>query len=488
MFGVLLALFLGETARSKTVLDAFDPNVNGGLAAMVLQPDGKIIIGGGFTYISPNGGTPLRRNGIARLNADGSVDPDFDPNANNTVYALALQPDGKILVAGAFDNIGGQNRDHLARLDAVTGEADSFDPKPIGSIPLMNPRIVSIVVQPDGKILLGGDFSLLSPKSVRRDFIARVEATGELDSEFDAQANGAVSTIVLDHEGRILVGGYFPNMGGQFRSNFARLDSGKGHPDPLDPLPNGRVCTIAVQPDGKILVGGYFSFIGGQGRNQIARIDPDTGLADSFNPTANSDEVESIVIQADGKILAGGFFNSIGGQIRSGVAQLDSVTGIADDFDPHPYNSNNPAVYVLAQQTDGKILVAGAFTTVAPDNGSIVVRNRIARFDGGGLPSSSPSPTPTATATATPTLSATPTSTPTPTPASSPTPTASATATPPSTARARPTATPSPTATATPTASPNRRAPTATPSPSATPLSILGNISTSLRGKQATTY
>ena len=93
------------------------------------------------------------------------------------------------------------------------------------------------------------------------------------------------------------------------------------------------VGAIVVQPDGKILVGGHFTSIGGQPRNRIARLDPATGLADSFDPNAN-DYIISIAFQADGKILVGGDFNSIGGQTRHGIARLDPTTGLADSFNP----------------------------------------------------------------------------------------------------------------------------------------------------------
>ena len=99
---------------------------------------------GDFTTI---GGQP--RNRIARLDAITGLADSFDPNANDAVYAIALQADGKILAAGNFTSIGGQTRNRIARLDATTGLADSFNPN-------ANSSILSIAVQPDGKILVGG--------------------------------------------------------------------------------------------------------------------------------------------------------------------------------------------------------------------------------------------------------------------------------------------------------------------------------------------
>ena len=90
------------TTDGGSALDGFDPNANGTVHVVVVQPDGKILIGGDFTTLSPNGGAPVTRNHIARLNPDGTLDTAFNPNANDIVYAIAVQADGKILVGGAF--------------------------------------------------------------------------------------------------------------------------------------------------------------------------------------------------------------------------------------------------------------------------------------------------------------------------------------------------------------------------------------------------
>src|SRR5205823_827887 len=97
----------------------------------------------------------------------------------------------------------------------------------------------------------------------------------------------------------------------------------------FNPNANGQISSIVVQADGKILAGGYFTRIGGQTRNRIARLAATNGVADSFNPNANI-AVYAIAVQADGKILAGGVFSSIGGQTRRGLARLDAATGLAD--------------------------------------------------------------------------------------------------------------------------------------------------------------
>src|SRR5687767_5042891 len=139
---MLVAMALAGRVEAQSALDGFDPNANGEIRVVVAQPDGKILIGGSFTTLSPNGGVAVTRNRIARLNPDGTLDTAFDPNANDEVYSIALQADGKILVGGRFTNIGGQPRNRIARLDATTGLADSFNPN-------ANNSVRSLVVQPD---------------------------------------------------------------------------------------------------------------------------------------------------------------------------------------------------------------------------------------------------------------------------------------------------------------------------------------------------
>ena len=194
-----------------------------------------------------------------------------------------MQADGKILAGGPFNTIGGQTRNHIARLDATTGLADSFDPNPPADF---NALVESIAVQPDGKILACGGFL---------------------------------------------------TIGGQTRNHIARLDPTTGLADSWDPnaLAGLIVYAIAVQADGKILAGGNFTSIGGQTRNDIARLDATTGLADSFNPNADF-TVYSIAVQADGKILAGGQFANIGGQPRALFARLSNDTAALQNLAATP--------------------------------------------------------------------------------------------------------------------------------------------------------
>src|SRR5450432_2181728 len=186
----MLLVLIAAAAHGQSALDGFDPNANGLVRVMVVQPDGKILIGGDFTTLSPNGGAPVIRNRIARLNPDGTLDTVFDPNADDSgaslgIWSIVVQADGKILVGGFFTSIGGQPRNNIARLDATTGLADSFDPNSSGFI---GGEIESIAVQADGKILVGGIFSDIGGQS--RNGIARLDATTGLADSFNPNADG----------------------------------------------------------------------------------------------------------------------------------------------------------------------------------------------------------------------------------------------------------------------------------------------------------
>src|SRR2546421_2984390 len=175
-----------SVVRGQSALDGFDPNANGVIRVVVVQPDGKILLGGDFTTLSPNGGAPVTRNRIARLNPDGTLDTAFKPNATGSVDTIALQTDGKILVGGGFNgasSIGGQPRNYIARLDATTGLADSFNPNAENTVR-------TIAVQTDGKILVGGVFVSIGGQA--RFFIARLDATTGLADSFNPGANGSV--------------------------------------------------------------------------------------------------------------------------------------------------------------------------------------------------------------------------------------------------------------------------------------------------------
>ena len=289
---------------------------NGAVRALVVQPDGKTVLAGAFTTMDQSS-----RVRLARLETDGQVDPLFNtgPGLNGVVYALALQPDGRILAGGDFTTVYGTSRGRVARL-TTNGAVDvSFNP---GSG--ADGAVRALAVQSDGKILLGGAFSNFN--SLRADFIVRLNADGSRDTGFDALAglDGPVDSLVLQPDGRILVGGAFTLSRGGPAARLLRLNADGS----LDPLFNiregadGDVLALAVQPDGKILAGGAFVNFGGQLRNRIVRLNANGGLDATIDFGLGADNLVScIALQPDGAILAAGAFSRFDNQPRWGVAR-----------------------------------------------------------------------------------------------------------------------------------------------------------------------
>jgi len=268
----LVLIAVGGTALKAQIAasvpgDGFDPNANGIVNVVVVQPDSKILLGGYFTQLHPDN-APVSGNGyVARLNHDGSVDASFGPNANGVVRTLVLQPNGQILIGGDFTTVqstGGGTplvRNHAARLNA-DGTVDS------GFNPNANGAVYAIAYQPNGQIVIGGAFTTVQPNgspTTTRNHIARFNADGSLDMTFDPSTDRTVLALAVQSNGQIVVGGGFtevtPNgaSSGSIRNCVARLNSDGSLDTAWDPEPNASVDVIVIDPVGNILLGGQFT-------------------------------------------------------------------------------------------------------------------------------------------------------------------------------------------------------------------------------------
>ena len=302
----------------------FNPGANGPITCAALLADGKIMIGGNFTTLQPRGTGPVfPRSRLARLLPDGTVDTSFgDPGVNAFVLCLAVQPDGAVLVGGDFNGTAsfmGATRSGIARITPAGTLDIAFNPNVLGTI-------YSMALQPDGNVLVGGDFFQVSFPS--RAFLARLNRTsGQVDPSFSPSLDSVVSCVVSQRDGRALVAGGFRRINGISRNYLARLNS-DGSVDPtFDPNPNNEVLALALQANQKLLIGGSFTSVGGTPRSKIARVDV-TGVLDGFNPNVTGGEVRSIALQADGKAQLAGTFTAINGgaATRSGFALLSNET------------------------------------------------------------------------------------------------------------------------------------------------------------------
>ncbi len=344
--------------------------INWNVNAIQLTDGGKVIVAGQFTYIN---GIP--RGGVARLNSDGTLDTTFAnglagvriSGINDTgVYFMAIQSDGKILIGGSFSSVNGVARRSIARLNGDgTLDAD-FGDKLEGA----TGRVSAITLQPDGKILIGGGFDQVH--GVGRNRMARLNSNGTLDRTFGeglAGATGGVRAIVVQEDGKIIAGGEFRSFHGAPHYGIVRmnatgtLDSSFSGPLPLHS--NSAVFSIALQKDGKALIAGWFSTATGAPRNRIARLNTDGSLDAGFgNAMTGADyDVDVVRLQEDGKVLIGGQFSAINGIVRKSVARLNTNGSLDSSFG----NTTNAVRFVkqMAVQSDGKVLICGFFTEVS---------------------------------------------------------------------------------------------------------------------------
>jgi len=315
------------------------------VSAIALQPGGKVIIGGEFDKV--NG---VNRGHIARLNADGSLDASFNSGSGPTntsecqyefVSALAAT-DGAIFVGGRFTSFSGVSRMGIAKLNTVGALDESFKPTLLG-----NPNncegavhISSIVMQTDGKILIGG--ALASVDGIRCPGIARVNSDGTVDTTFNSplQLSGSeVTTLALQKDGKVLVGGYI--YLNEYRV-LLRLTANGSLDRSFNPIFAGDavgVNSIVAQEDGKVIVGGYFGSVNGISRSGIVRLNTDGSVDTIFDPgTGATDEiglrrlVRSVAVQPDDKILLNGHFEFVNGLRRGGLARLHSDGSVDTSF------------------------------------------------------------------------------------------------------------------------------------------------------------
>jgi uncharacterized delta-60 repeat protein len=192
--------------------------------SLALQPDGKVLVGGLFTQY--NGVNVNER--LVRLNSNGTLDLGFTSGGpdgmNDDVYALVLQPDGKVLVGGAFTQYNGANvNSRLVRLNS-DGTLDSgfTSGGPTG----FGGTVFSLALQPDGKVLVGGNFTQYNGVNVNSRLV-RLNSDGTLDSGFTSGGpNGFDNTarsLALQPDGKVIAGGDFTTYNNNPSNYIIRL-------------------------------------------------------------------------------------------------------------------------------------------------------------------------------------------------------------------------------------------------------------------------
>lgn len=367
---VFLAFVLLAQAQQVPIIDydfmAMPPE--GTVNKVVVQPDGKILVGGFFTNYAGSG-----KQHLVRLNSDGTLDPAWNPGGsgpNHLVEDIDLMPDGRILIAGNFVTYNGSPVYFVARLMPNGTRDASFNIPPN----TMNNAVHAVALHKDNKVVAAGDFFVCYGHS--QPYITRFNEDGSLDEDFDIGTgfNNPVYDLLVLPDQSILCAGKFTQYNGHGCGRVALLTSGGPYDTAMDNDPGlvgGPARALALQPDGKLLVAGEFNYHDSQPANGIIRLNldgtRDPSFSSPFYPYAN---VHAVGILPDGRILVGGEYTSsmyvpnVGGPNR--VTMLNADGNRDDDFGlgqgALPTDPDNTAfVRSIAVQNDGKILVGGRF-------------------------------------------------------------------------------------------------------------------------------
>jgi uncharacterized delta-60 repeat protein len=349
--------------------------------AILVAPDGKILVGGDF--ISPG-------NHLTRLNGDGTVDDTFNPGSgpNGPVTHIALQSDRQVIIGGAFTRVDGIAKQGVARL-AADG---ALDPEAFGS-GVYGGEVLALAVQPDDRVLVGGGFFQASGQDA--SILARFSAQCELEGTFNPHVRDHLHqvTSLLASNSYIFVGGWNPVMyfGGNPTDHNAsfyvlKTEDGSFHTflnfkgKPTD------TRTLVLREDGSVIGGGNF----------IQRDDPDDegfyaglfrmaspfyAIDASFRPIVGGQpDIVALAVENDGRILAGGNFYRIDGQVQFGLTRLTADGARSADLSSPGTEAGSVSSLLVRQ--DGAIAVAGSFKRI--EEGYYVTRDEIVLLDPDG--------------------------------------------------------------------------------------------------------
>lgn len=365
---------LDTTFTLDSSLGQFDLN------QLVVQNDGKILIADDYLCT------------IKRLNADGSIDSTFYNNVKflsmgnySYIRTIILQPDGKILVGGKFFYCNTVFTKDIARLNADGTIDMSFlcinmpDYLNAGSDEVGRYGVGALLLESDGKIIVGGDFRKYN--NIDAKGIMRLNPDLTRDFTFDSGINifddnptstaayGCVNDLDRHTDGTILCSGYFFDYNNIPVHNIVKLLSNGNKDNSFTNICrgfDGDANIIRFQNDGKIIIAGHFHSYDGINRNKILRLNQDGSLDTSFNVNTSAfiDEVNSpldIKIQNDGKIIVGSITKYYNGYAGGALVRLNSDGSIDSSFNSltFPNYGYSGSCSTLAIQPDGKILAGG---------------------------------------------------------------------------------------------------------------------------------
>ena len=333
-------------------------NIHDQVNCAISDGRGGWFIGGAFTNV---GG--LDRQRLARIRPDGSPDPDWVAHADADAECMVLSQDGsRLYVGGRFTLINGQIRTNLAALTALTGAVEAWNPI-IFSTNL--PQYVgALALSPDDKTLyVGGNFTHING-IYRPDLAALSTETAGVTAWDPPRYIWNINKLTVAPDGNtVYIGGTFTNMGGQARRNLAAVTLA-GEATAWNPNSGMAGITVAeilpVPSESAVYVAGTFTSLGGAARIGLAKVDNVNGNALAWDAGADGG-VTSLERTPDGQTFyVGGGFSRIGGQPRVRLAAISAVSGVATSWFIH-CNGSSAAIRF---STGGDLFIGGGFSSV----------------------------------------------------------------------------------------------------------------------------
>jgi uncharacterized delta-60 repeat protein len=275
-----------------------------------------------------------------RLNSDGTKDNTYNAGSiqNAFIYAFKQQTDGKLIIAGRFDNFSGNTVGSIVRVN-TDGTYDSTFITGTGFTSTL--YVYDLAIQSDGKIVVVGDFNSFSGTTVNG--IIRLNSNGSIDNTFNSGTGFSdtggfgCDTVKIQSDGKIVVGGKFTTYSGvTVGNNLIRLNSNGTKDTSFTSygfaggfLGQASVFNLLLEPDGKILAGGYFETYSGVSKNHIIRLNSNGTIDNTFNIGTGFSYTDigprTTSIQKYGSnYIVGGFFTSYNGNSANYFVKLQS--------------------------------------------------------------------------------------------------------------------------------------------------------------------
>ncbi len=328
------------------------PSRNDGFITNVVSAscfmDGGFVLSGAFRTINSILRVPL----VVRFSPSGSPISYPAPEVYNTggvsgwvVYPFVnIQPDNTAFFNGDFAQaVPGGLVAGIMKVSSSGAIVSSFRPKPqssgLGSTPAVDHKVNSVVVQPDGKVLLAGEF--IKVNGLSYPYLARVTAAGALDTAFNPAPNGICYVVAVQRDGKILVAGQFSFIAGSAALGIARLNTDGSIDNSFSATVNGPVLSMAQRADGSVLIGGGFNLVNGVSRNNLALLNSDGSTSSSYASVGTNNFIEGLALQTDGQAVLAGGFSFIGSTARSYMGRI---------------TADVPAVNTLTMDAEGSLI------------------------------------------------------------------------------------------------------------------------------------